>query len=255
MRPIRRHTLAAYVPERLPDGVERIRADNPSALTLDGTNTYVAQSWVIDPGPDDPAHLERVFDAASRQVEGIVITHDHEDHDEGAARLAEWAGGVPVLYPGRGDTGGPFEALPSPGHSEDSVCLVFANVCFTGDAVLGEGSVYISSEGGGLAPYLAALGTLLERDFEALCPGHGPVVWNPRERIEGYIAHRLERERRVLAAIEGGAHTRDEILEVAWADAPLASDRMLRQAALETLDAHLGKLKDEGRLPGALATG
>lgn len=243
------------MPERLPDGVERIRADNPSALTLDGTNTYVVRSWVIDPGPDDPAHLERVLDAAGRPLEGIVVTHDHEDHDAGAARLAESAGGVPILYPGRGDSSGPFEVLPTPGHSEDSVCLVLGTVCFSGDAVLGEGSVYVSSEGGGLAPYLAALDALLQRDFEALCPGHGPVVWNPREKIEGYIAHRLERERRVLAAIDGGAQTRDQILEIAWADAPLDSDASLRQAALETLDAHLGKLKDEGRLTAVPADG
>src|SRR3954451_2610672 len=255
MPPIGGNTLGLQVTERLPDDVERVRAANPSALTLDGTNTYVVHSWVIDPGPDDPAHLQRVLDAARHAVHGIVITHGHEDHDEGAARLAAAAGGVPILYPGRGDSSGPFEVLPTPGHSRDSVCLVFANVCFTGDTVLGEGSVFISPDGGGLGPYLEALETLLERGFDALCPGHGPIVWNPREKLEGYIAHRPARERRVIAAIDGGAETRDQILEIVWSDAPLDSDPLLRQVALETLEAHLDKLKDEGRLPGALAAG
>jgi glyoxylase-like metal-dependent hydrolase (beta-lactamase superfamily II) len=218
-------------------------------MTLDGTNTYVVGGWVIDPGPDDEAHLRAVLDAASGSPAGIVLTHDHFDHAAGAERLAAMAGGVPIRHPGAGDDAGPFEAVPSPGHSTDSVCLIHERVCFTGDTVLGEGSVFIPAEGGGLVGYLAALEHLLEIDFEALCPGHGPVVWDPHERIAHYIAHRLEREQKVLDAIEAGARTRDEILERAWDDTPIATVPMLRAAAEATLDAHLDKLRAEGRLP------
>jgi glyoxylase-like metal-dependent hydrolase (beta-lactamase superfamily II) len=217
-------------------------------MTLDGTNTYVVAGWVIDPGPDEETHLQAVLDAAC-EPEGIVLTHDHLDHAEGAQRLAAMAGGVPVRHPGAGDDAGPFEVVPSPGHSQDSVCLVHARVCFSGDTVLGEGSVFVPSGGGGLAGYLAALEQLRQLELDAICPGHGPVVWAPRERITEYIEHRLERERKVLDAIAEGATTDDEILERAWDDAPIDTVPVLRAAAAATLQAHLEKLRNEGRLP------
>jgi len=217
-------------------------------MTLDGTNTYVVAGWVVDPGPDDDAHLQSILDAAGGAVAGIVLTHDHLDHAEGAARLAELAGRVPVRHPGAGDDAGPFEVIPSPGHSPDSVCLIHASICFAGDTVLGEGSVFVAAGGGGLTGYLAALERLRDLELDAICPGHGPVVWDPRERVAHYIEHRLERERKVLAAIEAGARTNDEILERAWDDAPLEIP-VLRAAAATTLEAHLEKLREEGRLP------
>lgn len=235
--------------DQLPEGVLRIRADNPSPMTLDGTNTYVVAGWVIDPGPDDDGHLRAVLDAAGGAIAGIVLTHDHFDHAQGAERLAAMAGGARVHHPGAGDDPGPFEVIPTPGHSRDSVCLVHERVCFSGDTVLGEGSVFIPGDGGGLAGYLAALEGLLELEIDVVCPGHGPIVWEPRERITHYIEHRLERERKVLAAIEAGARTNDEILDRAWDDAPIDTVPMLRAAAAATLDAHLEKLRSEGRLP------
>jgi glyoxylase-like metal-dependent hydrolase (beta-lactamase superfamily II) len=180
---------------------------------------------------------------------GVVLTHDHFDHAEGAERLAAMAGGIRVLHPGAGDEAGPFVVVPTPGHSKDSVCLVHGRVCFTGDTVLGEGSVFVPGDGGGLAGYLTALERLLELDIDAICPGHGPVVWDPRERVAHYIAHRLEREQKVLDAIASGARTNEEILVRAWDDAPIDSVPMLRAAAAATLDAHLDKLRAEGRLP------
>ena len=225
-----------------------MRAANPSPMTLDGTNTYAVAGWVIDPGPDDDAHLQAVL-AATVELEGIVLTHDHLDHAEGAGRLAEMAGGVPVRHPGGGDEAGPFEVVPSPGHSQDSVCLIHGRICFSGDTVLGEGSVFVPGGGGGLAGYLAALERLRELELDAICPGHGPVVWDPHERITQYIEHRLERERKVLDAIAAGAATDDEILERAWDDAPIDAVPVLRIAAAATLQAHLEKLREEGRLP------
>src|SRR5919198_4446196 len=94
--------------DRVPEGVLRVRADNPSAMTLDGTNTYLVGSWAIDPGPDDERHIEAVLDAAGGGLQGIVITHAHPDHDAGAPALAERAGGVEVVRPGEGDEVGPL---------------------------------------------------------------------------------------------------------------------------------------------------
>jgi glyoxylase-like metal-dependent hydrolase (beta-lactamase superfamily II) len=219
-------------------------------MTLDGTNTYIVAGWVIDPGPDDDAHLRAVIDAAGGQPAGIVLTHDHHDHAAGAAHLAQMAGGVAVRHPGAGDDAGPFEVVPSPGHSSDSVCLVHERVCFSGDTLLGAGSVFVPAGGGGMAAYLAALERLLALELDAVCPGHGPVVWDPHARISHYIGHRLERERKVLDAIAAGAGSNDEILERAWDDAPIAAVPLLRAAAAATLEAHLEKLRDEGRLPG-----
>jgi len=234
--------------DRLPDGVKRVRADNPSPMTLDGTNTYVVAGWIVDPGPDDDGHVEAVLAAAGTQVQGIVLTHDHLDHSAAAPRLAEMAGGVPVLHPGAGDLAGPFDVVPSPGHSRDSVCLIHERICFSGDTVLGEGSVFVPADGGGLAGYLEALERLREVDIDVICPGHGPVVWEPAARITEYIEHRLERERKVLEALAAGARTTDEILDRAWDDAPIDTVPVLRHAAAATLEAHLDKLRAEGRI-------
>jgi glyoxylase-like metal-dependent hydrolase (beta-lactamase superfamily II) len=118
--------------DRAPDGVTRVRAANPSPLTLDGTNTYVTRGWVVDPGPNDERHREAVLAAAGARLEGIVLTHEHADHAAGAPALARLAG-VSVTKPRGGGVVGPFEAIATPGHSADSVCLVTEGICFTGD--------------------------------------------------------------------------------------------------------------------------
>lgn len=230
-----------------PPGVLRVRAPNPSPMTLEGTNTYVVQgSWVVDPGPADDRHLSAVLEATSGgRVEGILLTHGHGDHSDGAPGLSEMAGGAEVLRPWDGDRVGPFEVLATPGHSPDSVCLLAGAACFTGDTILGAGSVFVAPGGGSLAAYLDSLRRLLERDLETLCPGHGPFVHDAQARIQHYLEHRLERERRLLAALDAGAGTHDELLDAAWSDAPSE----LRPAARVTLEAHLEKLRDEGRLP------
>ena len=227
-----------------PHGVLRVRARNPSPLTLDGTNTYVADRWVVDPGPSDTEHLEAVLAAAAEGIEGIVLTHGHADHSAGAEPLAELAGGAPVFRPGGGDSAGPFDAVATPGHSPDSVCLLLDRACFTGDTVLGEGSVFIQPGEGSLSAYIDSLRALRELDLEVLCPGHGPYVWDPRAKLDEYISHRLERERLLLEALDAGARSENELLDRAWSDVP----EQLRPAATLTLRAHLEKLREEGRL-------
>jgi glyoxylase-like metal-dependent hydrolase (beta-lactamase superfamily II) len=225
---------------RDPAGVVRVRAPNPSPLTLDGTNTYVAGAWVVDPGPRDEGHLEAVRRAAPEGIEGVVLTHTHPDHADGADAL-----GAPVTLPGEGDTVGPFRALATPGHSADSVCLVMGPICFTGDTVLGAGSVFIAPGEGSLSEYLASLRRLREPPLDVLCPGHGPYVWDPAAKLDEYVAHRLDRERRLVEALGAGLRTRDELLDSAWADAPPE----LRDFAALSLASHLEKLAEEGRLP------
>ncbi len=219
-------------------------ARNPSPLTLDGTNTYVVERWVIDPGPADRHHLEAVLDAAAAGVEGIVLTHEHHDHSEGAPELSKRAGGVPIVAPGDGDEVGPLRALATPGHSPEHVCLLHGRICFTGDTVLGAGSVFVAPGGGSLAAYLDSLRRLRALDLEVLCPGHGPFVWEPARKLDEYIDHRLDRERKLIAALDAGARTREQLLDAAWDDVPAA----LRPAAEVTLEAHLEKLRDEGVL-------
>lgn len=233
--------------DRTPPGIALVRASNASLLTLDGTNTWVAEGWVIDPGPADSDHLDAVMEAAGGSVEGIVLTHDHADHSEGAPVLSAISG-APVLLPDGDAEVGPFRALATPGHSPDHVCLLLGRVCFTGDTVLGAGSVFIQPGEGSLGAYLASLERLRELDLDALCPGHGPVVWDPRARLDEYIAHRLDRERRLVAALDRGLRSRDDLIDAAWDDAPAE----LRPAAMLTLEAHLEKLREEGRLPRGL---
>ena len=226
--------------------VALVRADNPSPLTLSGTNTWVVGRWVVDPGPALDAHLDAVAaEAAGRGgAEGIALTHDHADHAEGVRGLLSRVGDVQVVSAREGaadgDVFGPLLAMALPGHSDDHLAFVAGRAGFTGDAVLGEGSVFVSSD---LAAYLDGLRRLRSLDLAVLCPGHGPPVWDARAKLDGYIAHRLERERRLVEALERGLSTEDELLDWAWSDAPAE----LRPAAALTLRAHLEKLRSEGR--------
>lgn len=239
-----------------------VRAGNPGPFTLSGTNTWIVGrggAWVIDPGPALPAHVDAVAAEVERRggLAGIALTHDHPDHAEAVPELRERLGGDAPLAGMRGavdlplaDGGraGPFEALATPGHAPDHLTYVLGEIAFTGDAVLGEGSVFVAPDPGALAGYLAGLERLRGRELALICPGHGPLVEDPAAKLDEYVAHRLERERALLAALAAGARSVDDLLEAAWADAP----PFLRPAATVTLAAHLDKLADEDRLPSGV---
>jgi glyoxylase-like metal-dependent hydrolase (beta-lactamase superfamily II) len=228
-------------------GIELVRADNPGPLTLSGTNTWIVGRWVVDPGPALDAHLDAVAAAVGARggAEGIALTHDHADHVEGVdGLLARVGGDVPVVSARvgavDGDVAGPLRVLALPGHSDDHLAFVAGRAAFTGDAVLGEGSVFVASQ---LAAYIQGLRALRALDLDVLCPGHGPPVWDVRAKLDGYLEHRAERERLLVSALERGLRTEDELLDAAWGDAPAE----LRQFALLSLRAHLEKLRLEGR--------
>ncbi len=239
--------------------VALVPADNPGPFTLTGTNTWIVgrdPCWIVDPGPDLEQHVAAVLVEARRRggAAGIALTHDHGDHAGAAPAVRDGAGGVPVgaarweeadVVLGDGDTFGPLEVVATPGHATDHLAFVTGAVCFTGDAVLAQSSVFVAPDPGALRGYLAALRRLRAMDLALLCTGHGPPVTDPATLIDRYLAHRAERERRLLAALDDGLRTTDELLDRVWDDAPTS----LRLAATATLGAHLGKLGEEGRLP------
>lgn len=239
-------------------GVLLVRAPNPGPLTLSGTNSWVVgrnPAWVVDPGPLLDEHLEALYEAIDERggLGGAVLTHDHRDHSEAAQTIASRYG-VP-LAAGRGDVDvaltegvrfGPFTAVATPGHAADHYALIADGACFTGDAVLGTGSVFISPYRGAMAGYLHGLTRLrLREDFNVLCPGHGPPVWDARGRLEQYAAHRIDRENHLITALGEGRLTVKELLDAVWWDVPA----QLRPAAEATLAAHLDKLEEDQALP------
>lgn len=235
-----------------------LRASNSGPLTLSGTNSWVVgrdPAWLIDPGPLLEAHLAALDEAirARGRLGGIALTHDHLDHSEAAAEMHVRHPGAPIIA-ARGEVDvlasdgqrfGPFRALSLPGHAPDHLVFLAGPLAFTGDAVLGEGSVFIAPDPGALAGYLAGLRRLRDVHPAVLCPGHGPVVEDPQAKLDEYIHHRLDRERRLVEALNQGRRRVDELLDSAWSDAPPG----LRAVAAVTLAAHLDKLEDEGRLP------
>jgi glyoxylase-like metal-dependent hydrolase (beta-lactamase superfamily II) len=228
----------------------RIVAPNPGAMTLEGTNTYLYGSGpcaVIDPGPDDPGHLDAVRAAAEERggIGLVLLTHSHGDHAAGAQRLEAEA-----VLPGDGEEYAGLRAVATPGHAADHVCLLTADgVCFSGDLVLGEGSTFVPPDGGSLGAYMDSLRRIQGEEIELICPGHGPWIEDPAAKLAEYVEHREMRERRLLAALERGERSREALLAEVWDD---VLDEV-RPAAALVMEAHLDKLEAEGRLPGRLA--
>lgn len=242
-----------------------VRADNPSALTLTGTQTYVIGREtvvVLDPGPADEAHLGRVEEViAGRPVRAVLLTHSHSDHTAAAA-LASGRWG-PVRASARtlarvGLEGEAIEdedeiaiddhirlrAIATPGHASDHLCYLTleARDLFTGDLVLGEGSSIIVHPDGAVGPYLTSLARLVTLRPARLIPGHGPVVAEPLKRLEAYRIHRLERTKHVLRAVDAGADTVPEIRRRVYWDLPETH----HSAAELSVRAYLAYLREQG---------
>lgn len=258
------------------NGTARARcvlAPNPSLMTLDGTNTWLiaapgsATAVVVDPGPDDEAHLRRVRSIAERsghRISAILLTHGHCDHSAGAAALAGLTGakvravdpahrlGEEGLPPGSVVAGGDceIEVIGTPGHSADSVSLYLRAdaAVLTGDTVLGRGTTVIGHDGD-LGAYLASLERLRAladaADIVTLLPGHGPLVSDPMGTLDFYLTHRAERLAEIRAALAAGDRSRAEIVARVYAEV----DRALWPYAELSVRAQLAYLADRGELP------
>jgi glyoxylase-like metal-dependent hydrolase (beta-lactamase superfamily II) len=217
-------------------------------MTLEGTNTYLFGSdpcLVIDPGPAAQGHIDAVGAAAAERggIEGVLVTHGHDDHSAGASLLD-----ADRIEISDGESHGPLTALATPGHATDHLCFVTDGVCFSGDLVLGEGFSIVPPDAGSLVAYLDSLRRLQGLDLELICPGHGAWVTDPAATLERYVEHRMMRERRLAAALERGERSRAALLAEVWDDVP----EQLRPAAALVMQAHLDKLEAEGRELGEL---
>lgn len=253
-----------------PDEVTvRVLAPNPSPMTLEGTNTYLLGAAgsgsvvLVDPGPDLHAHratLEAALADRDATVAAVVVTHHHADHAEAAGWSASWGAALwafePSLIPapaqalrdgGVVSAGGlALEALHTPGHASDHLCLRVreTGVILTGDHVLGRGTTVVAWPDGDMAAYMDSLVRLARLPAPALYPGHGPVLADPPAAVAGYLAHRRDRERQVLGALAAGDRTPASIVARLYADV----DAVLHPAAERSVRAHLAKLLAEGRV-------
>jgi glyoxylase-like metal-dependent hydrolase (beta-lactamase superfamily II) len=218
-------------------------------MTLEGTNTYLFGAdpcVVIDPGSEDPGHLEAIRAAAAGRggIGLVLLTHSHGDHTAGAKEL-----GAEVVLPSGGETHAGLRVLATPGHADDHVCFLSGGgVCFAGDLVLGLGSTIVPPGGGSLAAYMDSLALLQAEPIDLIAPGHGPWIADPAAKLAEYVEHRQMRERKLLAALDGGERSRAALLAEAWSDIPV---ELLPMAAM-AMEAHLEKLEEEGRLPEGL---
>ncbi len=252
---------------RFGERAECVVAPNPSPMTLDGTNTWVLRepggrrSLVVDPGPLDASHLERVA-AHAGPVGAIILTHGHLDHSEGARAFAERAGcGVRALDPRflygdeglhDGDVveldGLEVRVVGTPGHTSDSLSFVLSTerAVLTGDTVLGRGTTVVAHPDGALGAYLGSLRRLRDlaeaRDVETVWPGHGPVLDGALAVIDHYLAHRAERLEQVREAVADGAGGAMDVVRTVYADV----DERLWPAAELSVRAQLDYLADPG---------
>jgi glyoxylase-like metal-dependent hydrolase (beta-lactamase superfamily II) len=240
-----------------------LTAQNPSPYTLTGTNTYVvgpaARAVVIDPGPSGAEHVARLHDhvaASGRRVGLILLTHGHSDHGGAAEALAQATGATvrgwntpqAPLQDGEAIAlaGGALKVLHTPGHARDHVVFHWENegVLFSGDLILGTGTVNVTPPGGSMTEYLRSLERVERLRLALIAPGHGPLIRLPHQRIKEYLAHRRRREQQVLELLTDGPQTVQALAAAIYPDL----DPRLRRAAEGTVAAHLEKLVDEGRV-------
>jgi glyoxylase-like metal-dependent hydrolase (beta-lactamase superfamily II) len=252
-------------------GVRRIVAGNAGMMTGPGTNTYLlgkSEITVLDPGPDDPSHLQAILAAAGAPIGHVVVTHTHRDHSPLAAELARRTGaklvGLPPPRDGRQDDSfrpqlepadgerlqlGDIEllAIRTPGHASNCVCYFIEKerLLITGDHVLEGVSPVILPPDGDMSAYMQSLDKLFAYDFDRIAPGHGDIMSHGKQVIAALRAHRVAREDKVLAGLRrlvSGSIA--ALTPVVYDDVPV--DR--HQWAQLTLEAHLLKLLAEGRV-------
>ena len=265
---------------RLSPLVRRVLVNNPSPYTFKGTSSFIVgmgQVAVIDPGPDDDAHLAAMLDAVKGEtVTHILVTHSHADHSPLARRLKQVTGAKtlahgPVQAPpstglrldasidhdfvpderlADGDTvsgpGWTLEALFTPGHMSNHMCFALPEekALFAGDHVMAWATSVIAPPDGDMGQYFTSLRKLLDRDDAVYHPGHGPSRHDPLPLVRGYLAHRRMREEAIRTRVEKGARSVGEIVAAIYADV----DPRLHGAAALSTTAHLDHLVEQGKL-------
>ena len=268
-------TGLAESPEPL---VRRVLAPNPSAFSFTGTQSYIVgvgrEVAVIDPGPDEPAHIAALLDiVGAARIAAILCTHTHRDHSPAAAPLAA-ASGAPVIgcaalaldddgprsdaafdttyAPSRvladgeqlaGD-GWTLTALATPGHTSNHLCFALeeSGALFTGDHVMGWSTTVVSPPDGDMTAYMASLQLLQARDDRVYYPAHGPAVTKPRQLVRGMIGHRRQRENQILKLIGAGTGEIEAMVPQMYKSV----DEQLWPAAGRSVLAHLIDLERRG---------
>lgn len=264
-----RDDLTPGRPQTIGPGVLRLVAPNAGPFTGPGTNTYLvgdAEIAVIDPGPEEAAHVEAIVSAGGGRIAWILVTHTHRDHSPAARLLRERTGATvvgrrapddgrqdrrfrPDAEPADGERvlleGAALRCIATPGHASNHCCFLLeeGGVLFTGDHVLGHVSPVILPPDGDMGDYLDSLARLRDLPATVIAPGHGPLLLRPVEVIDGLVAHRLRREAKTRVALGRLSRaTIGELLAVVYDDV----DPALHELASQTLLAHLIKLEREG---------
>jgi len=261
--------------------VRRVLAHNPGPFTYTGTGTYIVgrqgaggKVAIVDPGPDDPAHVAALLAAvAGETVSHVVVTHTHRDHSPAAPAVkaatgAVIAGCAPLVLDDlgpRADAGfdrtyapdlvladgehvaGPgwtLTALHTPGHTSNHLCFALAEerALFSGDHVMGWSTTVVAPPDGDMAAYMASLRRLLDRDDAVYYPTHGAAVTEPQRLVRGLIGHRRQRENQILARLADGAATVPAMVATMYASV----DPRLHPAAGLSVTAHLIDLAARG---------
>ena len=265
------HTLDWRTDQVVPlrKNVARLTCPNPGMMTGPGTNTYIVgeagQGFVvIDPGPEDVGHIERIAAFVGNELQAIVCTHSHPDHSPGAPLLKRLCGGTaPILGLSSRPTANEqsqfvaereladeerirvgdstLRVIHTPGHAANHLCLVLEedHLLFSGDHVLNGSTTVVNPPDGDMYAYLASLDRLCQQPVDFILPAHGHVLGPAITAMKKLIAHRMGREAKVIAALQKtGGGTLDTLVPHAYDDV----DRALYPVAKRSLQAHLDKL-------------
>lgn len=260
--------------------VRRVLAANASPYTYTGTQTYLVGAGqdvaVIDPGPDEPAHVAAILAAiGTGRVAAIVCTHTHRDHSPAAAPLAARTGApiigcAPlalsdegpradaafdhayrpdrVLSDGESLTGDGWTltAVATPGHTSNHLCFALeeSGALFTGDHVMGWSTSVVAPPDGDMGAYMASLAKVHDRDDRVLYPAHGPAIDRPRQLVRGMIGHRRQRERQILGLLAEQPQQSGDMVQRMYKG---LDERLLGAARLSIL-AHLIDLENRGEV-------
>jgi glyoxylase-like metal-dependent hydrolase (beta-lactamase superfamily II) len=261
--------------------IRRLVANNPSPFTFRGTGVYIVGRGdvaVIDPGPDDPTHIEALMRALDgERLTHILVTHRHADHCPAARPLAARTGAQiyastilpkpsecedvrleadddtvfqPDLDVADGDVfqgpGWCIEAVFTPGHTANHTAYALReeNALFSGDHIMGWSTTVIGPPDGDMTDYFASLEKVRDRGFATLWPTHGPPVREPGPFVQAFIDHRLEREAQIVHELAAGKQFIKDMVETIYADV----DRRLHPAARHSVLAHIIRLVELGRV-------